>query len=49
MNMKAVKRTSKSTYVFTYDVFYEKDGVEQIEKSKVTATLDYDIADAKLE
>lgn len=54
MNVSSLKRgidegteeeieEKKNAYVFTYDVFYDKDGNPENEATDVTATLDYDI------
>lgn len=54
MNVSSLKRgidegteeeieKKKNAYVFTYDVFYDKDDIETPFKENVTATLDYDI------
>lgn len=48
MNVKNIvrggdKEEQKNTYVFTYDVFYDKNGSVENEFAGVTATLDFDI------
>lgn len=54
MNVSSLKRgidegteeeieKKKNAYVFTYNVFYDKDDIETPFKENVTATLDYDI------
>lgn len=54
MNVSSLKRgidegteeeieKKKNAYVFTYDVFYDKDDIKTPFKENVTATLDYDI------
>lgn len=44
MNVKDLVRIPESSsYVFTYDIFYDKNGSMENEATDVTATLDFDI------